>query len=89
MPRELQVAISAVEISEDAQTGFTNDIQYDFKSKNEKTLLFMKNKAPRWNEATQSHCLNFGGRVTQPSIKNMQLICETTGGWNIINCRKL
>lgn len=34
----------------------------------------MKNKAPRWNEVTQSHCLNFGGRVTQPSIKNLQLI---------------
>jgi hypothetical protein len=39
----------------------------------------MKNKAPRWNEATQSHCLNFGGRVTQPSIKNMQLISDSTG----------
>ncbi|RKO96009.1 hypothetical protein CAUPRSCDRAFT_8616, partial [Caulochytrium protostelioides] len=24
----------------------------------------------------QSHCLNFGGRVTQPSIKNFQLIEE-------------
>lgn len=74
------MAISAIEISEDAQTGFTEDIQYDFKSNNQKKLLFMKNKVPRWNEATQSHCLNFGGRVTQPSIKNMQLVCEMTGG---------
>ncbi|KAI8909808.1 tubby C-terminal-like domain-containing protein [Gorgonomyces haynaldii] len=40
-------------------------------------VMLLKNKPPRWNEATQSHCLNFGGRVTQPSIKNMQLIAET------------
>jgi hypothetical protein len=80
LPRELHVGISAMEIAEDATTGYSTDIQFDFKAKNEKMLLFLKNKAPRWNEATQSHCLNFGGRVTQPSIKNMQLICEKTGG---------
>jgi hypothetical protein len=80
LPRELHVGISAMEIPEDATTGYTTDIQFDFKARNEKMLLFLKNKAPRWNEATQSHCLNFGGRVTQPSIKNMQLICEKTGG---------
>jgi len=27
-------------------------------------------------KATQSHCLNFSGRVTQPSIKNFQLIYD-------------
>eukprot|EP00842_Homolaphlyctis_polyrhiza_P005851 jgi/Hompol1/6267/HPOL_000318-RA len=48
----------------------------DVKYNNTNKLLFLKNKPPRWNEATQSHCLNFGGRVTQPSIKNMQLIPE-------------
>ncbi|KAH9268822.1 hypothetical protein BASA83_009109 [Batrachochytrium salamandrivorans] len=74
LPRELQVAISAPMIAEDA--GYSTDIMADVKSKNVNKLLFLKNKPPKWNEATQSHCLNFGGRVTQPSIKNMQLIAE-------------
>ncbi|KAH6567041.1 hypothetical protein BASA60_009195 [Batrachochytrium salamandrivorans] len=56
--------------------GYSTDIMADVKSKNVNKLLFLKNKPPKWNEATQSHCLNFGGRVTQPSIKNMQLIAE-------------
>ncbi|KAJ3371653.1 Tubby- protein 2 [Kappamyces sp. JEL0680] len=77
LPRELKAAISALDIDKDEET--TNDISIDFKNQNEKLLFFMKNKSPRWNEATQSHCLNFGGRVTQPSIKNMQLISDATG----------
>ncbi|KAJ1345029.1 hypothetical protein BSLG_000544 [Batrachochytrium salamandrivorans] len=76
LPRELQVAISAPMIAEDAESGYSTDIMADVKSKNVNKLLFLKNKPPKWNEATQSHCLNFGGRVTQPSIKNMQLIAE-------------
>ncbi|KAJ3000194.1 hypothetical protein HDV02_000107 [Globomyces sp. JEL0801] len=89
LPRELQVAISAMTIPEDTVNyiyvliekalGHSTDITEDFRIRNENTLLFLKNKPPRWNEATQSHCLNFGGRVTQPSIKNMQLISDITG----------
>lgn len=51
----------------------------DVKSQNNEKLTFLRNKPPRWNEATQSHCLNFGGRVTLPSIKNFQLIAEKDG----------
>ncbi|KAL2917565.1 hypothetical protein HK105_202850 [Polyrhizophydium stewartii] len=76
LPRELQVVVSATEIDENAESGFSTDIMADLKSKSTNKLLFLKNKTPRWNEATQSHCLNFGGRVTQPSIKNMQLITD-------------
>ncbi|KAL5040177.1 hypothetical protein BDV3_002451 [Batrachochytrium dendrobatidis] len=76
LPRELQVVIPAPIIDESAESGFSTDIMVDVKSKNTNKLLFLKNKPPRWNEQTQSHCLNFGGRVTQPSIKNMQLIAE-------------
>ncbi|KAI8901062.1 Tub family-domain-containing protein [Globomyces pollinis-pini] len=85
LPRELQVAISAMTIPEDTALGHSTDITEDFRIRNENTLLFLKNKPPRWNEATQSHCLNFGGRVTQPSIKNMQLISDITGGKNVYN----
>ncbi|KAI9336695.1 hypothetical protein BDR26DRAFT_864389 [Obelidium mucronatum] len=75
LPRELNVAIPAVTIDENSDAG-TKDIMADIKSQNKEKLLFLKNKPPRWNETTQSHCLNFGGRVTQPSIKNFQLVME-------------
>ena len=50
------------------------------KSKNTIKWTQLRNKNPRWNETTQSHCLNFGGRVTQPSVKNLQLISAETQG---------
>ncbi|KAJ3270106.1 hypothetical protein HDV01_000547 [Terramyces sp. JEL0728] len=83
LPRELKVGIKAMDV--EYNTKFTDDITGDFKANIEKKLLFLKNKAPRWNEATQSHCLNFGGRVTQPSIKNMQLISSVIGeNYNVL-----
>lgn len=80
LPRELKVAISAISIREDSITDYSKNITADFDAQNKNTLLFLNNKTPKWNEKTQSHCLNFGGRVTQPSIKNMQLISELNGG---------
>jgi hypothetical protein len=57
----------------------SRDMMADIKSQNSNSLLFLKNKSPKWNPATQSHCLNFGGRVTQPSIKNFQIVAEQDG----------
>lgn len=37
-------------------------------------LIELRNKAPVWNEESQSHVLNFNGRVTQASIKNFQIV---------------
>ncbi|KAJ3147398.1 Tubby- protein 3 [Geranomyces michiganensis] len=73
LPREMSVAIPATKIPE-LSDDYSKDIMSDVKTQNTEKLLFLRNKPPRWNEATQSHCLNFGGRVTQPSIKNCQLI---------------
>ncbi|KAJ3018990.1 Tubby- protein 3 [Thoreauomyces humboldtii] len=73
LPREMSVAIPATSITE-LSDDYSKDIMSDVKTQNTSKLLFLRNKPPRWNEATQSHCLNFGGRVTQPSIKNCQLI---------------
>ncbi|KAI8919115.1 Tub family-domain-containing protein [Powellomyces hirtus] len=73
LPREMSVAIPATSITE-LSDDYSKDIMSDVKTQNTDKLLFLRNKPPRWNEATQSHCLNFGGRVTQPSIKNCQLI---------------
>nr|XP_057934300.1 tubby-related protein 3 [Doryrhamphus excisus] len=37
-------------------------------------LIELHNKAPVWNDDTQSFVLNFHGRVTQASIKNFQIV---------------
>lgn len=39
-------------------------------------LVELRNKAPVWNEETQSYVLNFHGRVTQASVKNFQIVHE-------------
>jgi hypothetical protein len=45
-----------------------------YESKNLENLLVLHNKAPVWNEETQSYVLNFHGRVTQASVKNFQIV---------------
>lgn len=37
-------------------------------------LLVLHNRQPKWNEQLQAFCLNFGGRVTEASVKNFQLV---------------
>jgi len=37
-------------------------------------LLLLANREPSWNEDVGAYVLNFGGRVTQPSVKNFQLV---------------
>uniref|UniRef100_A0A3B3ZDH9 Tubby-like protein n=1 Tax=Periophthalmus magnuspinnatus TaxID=409849 RepID=A0A3B3ZDH9_9GOBI len=37
-------------------------------------LVELHNKAPVWNDDTQSYVLNFHGRVTQASVKNFQIV---------------
>lgn len=78
LPREMTVGVPLQSI-EDNTEGFTNDIMAEMNNKNSSKLMFLHNKTPRWNEATQSHCLNFGGRVSLPSIKNFQLVSERDG----------
>eukprot|EP00062_Callorhinchus_milii_P027944 gi/632991871/ref/XP_007884822.1/ PREDICTED: tubby-related protein 3-like [Callorhinchus milii] len=45
-----------------------------WQNKNMENILALHNKAPTWNEETQSYVLNFHGRVTQASVKNFQII---------------
>lgn len=37
-------------------------------------LIELHNKAPMWNDETQSYVLNFHGRVTHASVKNFQIV---------------
>ena len=45
-----------------------------WRNKRMDNLLELHNKAPVWNEETQSYVLNFHGRVTQASVKNFQVV---------------
>ncbi|NXE50329.1 TULP3 protein, partial [Casuarius casuarius] len=37
-------------------------------------VIELHNKAPVWNDETQSYVLNFHGRVTHASVKNFQIV---------------
>ncbi|KAJ3180959.1 hypothetical protein HDU87_001607 [Geranomyces variabilis] len=41
---------------------------------NDREILKLHNKAPQWNDETQSFVLNFNGRVTLASVKNFQIV---------------
>ncbi|NXC12210.1 TULP3 protein, partial [Corythaeola cristata] len=45
-----------------------------WQTKNLENLIELHNKAPVWNDDTQSYVLNFHGRVTQASVKNFQIV---------------
>uniref|UniRef100_A0A8D0EDH2 Tubby-like protein n=1 Tax=Salvator merianae TaxID=96440 RepID=A0A8D0EDH2_SALMN len=47
-----------------------------WQSRNMENLIELHNKAPVWNDDTQSYVLNFHGRVTQASVKNFQIVHE-------------
>lgn len=38
-------------------------------------MMYLRNKAPKWDDAHGGHVLNFQGRVTESSVKNFQLCC--------------
>ncbi|KAL7753308.1 hypothetical protein RI367_001083 [Sorochytrium milnesiophthora] len=40
----------------------------------ESSITILKNRMPKFNDALKTYCLNFGGRVTLPSVKNFQLM---------------
>ncbi|XP_062838094.1 tubby-related protein 3 isoform X1 [Anolis carolinensis] len=47
-----------------------------WQNKDMDNLIELHNKAPIWNDDTQSYVLNFHGRVTQASVKNFQIVHE-------------
>ncbi|KAE9316192.1 hypothetical protein PF008_g19072 [Phytophthora fragariae] len=47
-------------------------------------LLMLHNKRPHFDEKTGGHVLDFGGRVTMPSIKNFQMTCDTLGDETVL-----
>jgi len=47
------------------------------KDDKQRKLFLLKNKQPRWDDSHGGHVLNFMGRVTESSVKNFQMICDT------------
>ncbi|XP_068129813.1 tubby-related protein 3-like [Hyperolius riggenbachi] len=45
-----------------------------WQSKHNENIIELHNKAPVWNDDTQSYVLNFHGRVTHASVKNFQIV---------------
>ncbi|KAM6044297.1 tubby-related protein 1 [Chlamydotis macqueenii] len=45
-----------------------------WQNKNMDKVIELHNKAPVWNDETQSYVLNFHGRVTHASVKNFQIV---------------
>ncbi|MEQ2208529.1 hypothetical protein XENOCAPTIV_004982, partial [Xenoophorus captivus] len=48
-------------------------------------LIELHNKAPVWNDDTQSYVLNFHGRVTQASVKNFQIVHDNDRKYFYLN----
>jgi len=38
------------------------------------TVIGLKNKKPVWDPVSKGYCLDFRGRITEPSVKNFQLV---------------
>ncbi|NWJ03561.1 TULP1 protein, partial [Crypturellus undulatus] len=45
-----------------------------WQNRNMDNIIELHNKAPVWNDETQSYVLNFHGRVTHASVKNFQIV---------------
>ncbi|XP_053113678.1 tubby-related protein 3 isoform X2 [Hemicordylus capensis] len=55
-----------------------------WQNKNLENLIELHNKAPVWNDDTQSYVLNFHGRVTQASVKNFQIVHENDADYIVM-----
>ncbi|XP_068015984.1 tubby-related protein 1 isoform X2 [Melanerpes formicivorus] len=48
-----------------------------WQNRNMDNIIELHNKAPVWNDETQSYVLNFHGRVTHASVKNFQIVHDS------------
>lgn len=53
-----------------------------WQNRSPENLIELHNKAPVWNDDTQSYVLNFHGRVTQASVKNFQIVHDNDREYN-------
>jgi len=64
-PRQMRVEIVNTEETEQMENSNGKPVTARF-----------KNVLPTWNKKMRAYCLNFNARVTQPSVKNFQLLID-------------
>ncbi|XP_043943543.1 tubby-related protein 3 isoform X3 [Protopterus annectens] len=77
-PRRMTVIIPGMDINNE-RIPFRPQTEHEslltrWQNKNLDGIIELHNKAPVWNDDTQSYVLNFHGRVTQASVKNFQIV---------------
>jgi tubby-related protein 1 len=91
-PRRMNVCISKIQDSGEPEKTWQPENGDDtmlkcFKQKAEsamRDLYFYKNRQPKWNEELSVYVLNFNSRVTMASVKNFQLINQTSDEKEVI-----
>jgi hypothetical protein len=79
-PRKMKVGIPDIESGKTEFKTFMhgassqNNMVTSLQAINVQDLIPLLNKPPKWNAAKRSFSLDFGGRVTKPSVKNFQLV---------------
>lgn len=79
-PRKMSVIIPGMDMNHERipfrpQNDHVNLLS-KWQNKTMENVIELHNKAPVWNDDTQSYVLNFHGRVTQASVKNFQIVHE-------------
>lgn len=62
---------------EQLQAGDAVRQHWDRQGGDDGKLFLLRNKEPKWDETHGGHVLNFQGRVTESSVKNFQLVCQS------------
>ncbi|XP_072256202.1 tubby-related protein 3 [Pyxicephalus adspersus] len=77
-PRKMSVLIPGMNISHERipfqPLNESESLLSRWQSKRHENIIELHNKAPVWNDDTQSYVLNFHGRVTHASVKNFQIV---------------
>ncbi|XP_074125385.1 tubby-related protein 3 isoform X2 [Sminthopsis crassicaudata] len=77
-PRKMSVIIPGMNMSHERipfrPRNEHENLLSKWQNKNMENVIELHNKAPVWNDDTQSYVLNFHGRVTQASVKNFQIV---------------
>ncbi|XP_078529868.1 tubby-related protein 3 isoform X4 [Lissotriton helveticus] len=77
-PRKMTVLIPGMNMNHDRipfrPLNDNEGLLSKWQNKNLENIIELHNKAPVWNDDTQSYVLNFHGRVTQASVKNFQIV---------------
>jgi len=85
-PRRMNVCIAKIQDDGEPKKDWQPENEDEsmlkcFKHKTEsalRDLYFYENRQPKWNEDMSSYVLNFNSRVTMASVKNFQLIDQTS-----------